>query len=94
MNSTEAFDTIREILRKLSARESSKLLELVDVLNAAGLNELHKSYYNQDPYINMQQLQPNDGSIRYDHSGCVEGKCQHKEELNRLDMFYNEVFFE
>lgn len=95
MDSSETFDNVRNILRKLSARDTSKLLEFVDILNAAGLNEMHKSYYTQESLMVSQHLAPtSEGPVRFDRPPCTQGKCHHKDELNRLDMFYNEVFFD
>lgn len=41
MESNEAFDNVRNLLKNTSAKDISKLVELVDILNAAGLNEIH-----------------------------------------------------
>lgn len=41
MESNEAFDNVRNLLKNISAKDISKLVELVDILNAAGLNEIH-----------------------------------------------------
>lgn len=42
MEPNEVFDNVRNLLRSLSTREISKLVELVDILQAAGLNDMHK----------------------------------------------------
>lgn len=39
---SEVFDNVRNLLRTLSTRDVSKLVELVDILHAAGLNEMNK----------------------------------------------------
>jgi hypothetical protein len=101
MESTEALERVRELLRTLSARESSQLVELVDILNAAGLSDTHKALYNGAsmqlfPYAGAGfNAESAGGNATHTHNAaCAAGQCPLKMEMNRMDNFYNDLFFD
>lgn len=100
MDSTEALERVRDLLRTMSARESSQLVELIDILNAAGLSDTHKALYPGAP----MQVYPypgagfnNDASnnaaaVHTHTAACAAGQCP----LNnvKMDNFYSDIFFD
>lgn len=98
MESTEALESVRELLRTMSARESAQLVELIDILNAAGLSDTQKAMYS-----GANHMQPafsyagagfnselsNNGTTHTHTAACAAGQCPLK-----MDTFYNDLFFD
>lgn len=97
MESTEALERVRELLRVMSARESSQLVELIDILNAAGLSDTQKALYqgaNQQMFTTYSgagfnaEMPPANGAHTHT-AACAAGQCPLK-----MDTFYNDLFFD
>lgn len=98
MESTEALERVRELLRVMSARESSQLLELIDILNAAGLSDTQKALYaGTNPQLFggyagagfNTEMTPSNGATHTHTAACAAGQCPLK-----MDNFYNDLFFD
>jgi len=97
MESTEALERVRELLRSMSARESAQLVELIDILNAAGLSDTHKALYNGANAVQTYQYAGAGFSSDLNHpaaththtAACAAGQCPLK-----MDNFYNDLFFD
>jgi len=97
MESTEALERVRELLRSMSARESAQLVELIDILNAAGLSDTHKALYNGAATIQTYQYtgagfppELANAPVTHTHTAaCAVGQCPLK-----TDNFYNDLFFD
>jgi hypothetical protein len=98
MESTEALERVRELLRTMSARESAQLVELIDILNAAGLSDTQKAMYSGGnhmqaayPYAGagFNSDMPANGGGHTHTAACAAGQCPLK-----MDNFYNDLFFD
>lgn len=99
MESTEALERVRELLRAMSARESAQLVELIDILNAAGLSDTQKALYSGGSGGNAQMFGYAGAGFNSEMAGangthvhtaaCVAGQCPLK-----MDTFYNDLFFD
>lgn len=78
MTAEEKAEKTRKLIRALGSRELELLEELFDILATAGVKTNANGAHFSAPTFHSDQ--------------CGED-CAHKEELMRIDQFYNEVFF-
>lgn len=81
MNAEEKAEKTRKLIRALGQRELEMLEELFDILGTAGVKT---SQSGTAPSFTS--------AASFHNENCAED-CPHKEELMRIDQFYNEVFF-
>lgn len=87
MSLEEKTERIRKMTRTMPSRDLEVLVEMIDMLNAVGLQrEASKFMYNTQNNLN----QPGTMNGFCTHT---TDSCQHKLELQRMDQFYNEIFY-
>jgi len=80
MTAEQKAERVRKLIRSLPMKELGFIEELFDVFSTAGSLKVSNV--------------PSFTSLYGGHScDCSEGGCPHKLELERIDEFYNEVFF-
>lgn len=92
----EKTEKTRRMLRTMSGREAEMLVEMFDLLNAAGLQgEAQKAMYglSQPMLMNLPSMTPSPlppmGGLQYQ----APNPNSSAEMSRQLDQFYNEVFF-
>lgn len=93
----EKTEKTRKMLRNMSGREAEMLIEMFDLLNAAGLQgEAQKAMYglSQPMMMNIGGMTPSPiptmPTMQYQQVPNGAGTA---EMSRQLDQFYNEVFF-
>jgi len=99
MNAEQKAESIRRILRTLGPKDREQLEEMIDILGTTGLKKdvpqpyqppLIDTHHGQEQPTSLQPVDPQDLTR---HGGECIHICPQREELSRIDQFYNEVFF-
>lgn len=89
MSLEEKTERIRKMTRTMPSRDLEVLVEMIDMLNAVGLQrEASKFMYNNTQNNLNQPVATMNGFCTH-----TTDSCQHKLELQRMDQFYNEIFY-